>query len=143
MYGDATWLHFVISPALTDKAIAGLDSLGFTGGRILTEQKVDIRAGSDSGFSQVTHIEKKRTPQRPCSFFAHGTDKQFWPAPDAASLGESILIHEKCSVRVHVGEVLGGRSDKAAAETLLHGLTWAACVYTAPLRRVPQYSPKS
>ena len=116
--------HLAISRALTDKTIAGLDSLGYSGGRILTEQQVNITKGTDSGFPHVSVTAQKEQTSAKVQLFCvrSDTDKHFWPTPALARLGEAILIHEYCSIRVHVGTQPGRRSDQAAAETLLRGL---------------------
>ena len=118
----------VIAPELIDLTIQALTANGVSVDAPGYGQKVDLSNPKDAGYPGYvllgqhndTYIELRLRCLR------KETDRQFWPTPESAKLGEAIIIKDQCNLTSSVKLKLGQLSDKDQSKSLLDKLlSWS------------------
>ncbi len=116
--------YLVIAPKLADATTTALTALGYQNVTRESEQKRNTKNPKDTGFPGLTLRADKADDRVGVSFrcLTEDTDKQFFPKPHDADLGEAIWFEQRCKVVVSVIGKTQQWSDKAKAKSLLEKL---------------------
>lgn len=111
----------VIAPKLVETATKALEGEGYKDVRLRTAQSVDTTNEKDTGHPGHEIMGKKDDGEEARVGFRcvrEDTNKQFWPEPHEADLGEAIAVVERCKVVVSVRVKDAKDADPARSKAL-------------------------